>query len=300
MIVEMAIMSGLAGLSFYKLHGSGGRGTNDADKLQKIFANAGMNRGGQTFDLQTRRRNKAKKYTEYVYRIPLGLSYKQDILPNKARFEDGINVNVLQRNITMEDIRSLKLNKSIIKQIKMILKKEKKRKEVSFDYDGCLRIKVYDEPLTTSFIYTDELKKGKWIVPLGLSEDREIIYFDFDEHFQLIVSGAPGFGKTEAMKLIITVLAEQNPDHAHYHLIDLKEGIGFNRFRNMKQVVTIGETTEQGLEVMKNLQDEMTKTLQRVKKLGKDNVKDARIKDRHFLIIDEGASIATDKKGAEM
>jgi S-DNA-T family DNA segregation ATPase FtsK/SpoIIIE len=297
---SMIVASGLVvGISYYKLKGMG-RGTNDADKIQKIFLNAGMNRRGQTFDLQRKRRNKEKSYTEYVYRIPLGLSYKQDILPNKARFEDGINVNSLHYNFTLKDVLALRPNKTIIKQIKELLKKERKRKEVSFDYDGCLKIKVYDEPLTDSFIYEDGLKKGKWVIPIGLSEDREVIYFDFDEHYQLIVAGAPGFGKTEFMKMIITLLTEQNPDDVTFHLIDLKEGIGFNRFKQLKQVKTVGETPEQGLEIMRNLQDDMTSVLKKVKESNKDNVKDAKIKRRHFIIIDEGAQIAADKEGAKM
>jgi hypothetical protein len=297
-IGSIIVASGIAGLSFYKLHAE--EGTSDADKIQKIFLNAGMNRGGQTFDLQRKRRNKDKGYTEYVYRIPLGLSYKQDILPNKARFEDGINVNTLRYNFTLSDVLAIRLNKTIVKQIKELLKKERKRKEVSFDYDGCLRIKVYNEPLTNDYPYSDDLKKGRWIVPIGLSQEREVIYFDFDEHYQLIVAGAPGFGKTEFMKMVITLLTEQNPDDVTFHLIDLKEGIGFNRFRNLKQVKAVGETPDQGLGIMKQLQNEMTTVLKKVKESNKDNVKDAKIKTRHFLIIDEGAQVVSDKQGAKM
>ena len=299
-IAGVILAGGMVAISSKKLGGKSSGGTSDVDKLQKIFANAGLNRGGQTFDLQTKRRNKEKGYWEYVYRPPLGLSFKQDILPHKRRFQDGINVNTLQRSITLEDVLSLRFNKTIIKQIKKLLKKERKRKEISFSYDGCLKIRIYDEPLTTNFPYNNDMKKGKWVVPIGLGEDRSIVYFDFDEHYQLIVAGAPGFGKTEFMKLCITLLIDQNPDDVHFHLIDLKEGIGFNRFKNLKQVAAMAETTGEGLQVMRDLQDEMTNTLQEVKRKGEDNVKSAGIKKRHFLIIDEGASIAADKDGAAM
>lgn len=304
MILEVGSFAAACGLSilgYSQLNGKGGGGgTSDADKLQKIFSNANLNRGGQTFDLQRKRRNKEKKYTEYVYRIPLGLSYKQDILPQKARFQDGINVNALQRSITLEDVLNLRLNKTILKQIRKLLKKERKRKELSFSYDGCLRIKIYDEPLTKKYEFNEDMKGNKWAFPVGLGEDRETVYFDFDEHYQLIIAGAPGFGKTEIMKLIITLFTANNPEDVHFHLIDLKEGIGFNRFKNLKQVEAMAETTNEGLEVMENLQNKMTEILQRVKEAGKDNVKDAKIKDRHFLIIDEGAQLVADKKGAEM
>lgn len=299
-VLGVIAAGGMVAISTKKLGGKSSGGTSDVDKLQKIFANAGLNRGGQTFDLQKKRRNKEKGYWEYVYRIPLGLSFKQDILPHKRRFQDGINVNTLHRNITLEDVLKLRINKTIVKQIKNLLKKERKRKEISFSYDGCLKIRIYDEPLTKNFPFHNDMKKGKWVVPIGIGEDRSIIYFDFDEHYQLIVAGAPGFGKTEFMKLCITLLIDQNPDDVHFHLIDLKEGIGFNRFKDLKQVEAMAETTGEGLQVMRDLQATMTETLQKVKELGKDNVKDAGIKDRQFLIIDEGASIASDKDGAAM
>jgi FtsK/SpoIIIE family len=299
-VLGIIAAGGMVAISTKKLGGKSSGGTSDVDKLQKIFTNAGLNRGGQTFDLQNKRRNKEKGYWEYVYRIPLGLSFKQDILPHKQRFQDGINVNTLQSNFKFSDIFTLKIDKTIIKQIRKLLKKERKRKELSFSYDGCLKIRIYDEPLTTRLDYTDDMKKGKWVIPIGIGEDRSIIYFDFDEHYQLIVAGAPGFGKTEFMKLCITLLIDQNPEHVHFHLVDLKEGIGFNRFKDLKQVEEMAETTSQGLQVMRNLQATMTETLQKVKELGKDNVKDAGIKDRQFLIIDEGASIASDKEGAAM
>ncbi|PFP22846.1 hypothetical protein COJ96_25085, partial [Bacillus sp. AFS073361] len=52
---------------------------DDSDKILKIAENCGLYKKDEKMRLYRRNYNKAKKYTEYVFKIPLGLEL-QDFL----------------------------------------------------------------------------------------------------------------------------------------------------------------------------------------------------------------------------
>jgi S-DNA-T family DNA segregation ATPase FtsK/SpoIIIE len=99
--------------------------TNDAEKIQKIAANCGLSvkEGGQVKTIQLLRRSKRKWGVEYAYRIPLGLSFK-DFEKEKERLQDGLNNKKSILDLTIQDLKKLKLNKTIIEQIKKLIEKK--------------------------------------------------------------------------------------------------------------------------------------------------------------------------------
>lgn len=158
-IVSSAVVAGIVGYSYLKE--GGGPVTHDAKKIQRIFANSKLtvNEEGKMKTVRLHRKRKIEGGMEYVYQLPLGMSFKQ-VEDHKNVIEDGLNVRH-KMAFDLQDLFKLRLNKHIIRQIKEILSKKKKaRKEIELDFDGMLRIRVYDEPMPDQI---NCLSLGDWL-----------------------------------------------------------------------------------------------------------------------------------------
>lgn len=292
MIFEIAstlLMAGVTGMAYLK---SNGPATNDADKIQKIFSHSGWNgKAGET--IRIHRKTKFKGGVEYVYQLPLGFDRKK-IESEKHILEDGLNIRHKTLLFSPKDLLSIKLNKDILKQVKKVLAaKQIQRKEIEIQFDGMLKIRVYDAGLPESVPWEESFISKGWNVPIGRTRS-DFIYHDFDSSYFMIVAGAAGFGKSQFIKMVITTLAKQKPDHVHFHLIDLKGGLAFSRFRNLKQVEQFEKDAEGAYEALKRVQNLMNMLHEYLEREGFEDAKEAGIKDRHFIVIDEAADLTPD------
>lgn len=263
---------------------------NDSGKIQRILSLSGLNvkDGKDTLTTQLVRKKKHEWGWEYKYRIPFGRSF-EDYVAKQKNIEDGLNNR--KKQVTLQD---LKLDKNILKNI-IMLKQTKltEQKEVEMSFDGLLCIRVYENPLPKQIEWDESyLNKGTWIVPIGSMRNSNIIKHDFDKDKHLIIAGATGYGKSAILKLIATTLIDQQPEHAELSLIDLKGGSAFHRFRNCKQVKYYSRNPQEAEEVLKNIQLDMNESFETVVNNGFEDVKEAGIKKRHFIIIDEAADLA--------
>lgn len=300
-ITSSLIAGGLVGYSYLQQNGAG----NDATKIQKICANNGLTvkeKGIQkTMHLLRRSPIKEGKKvvgTEYAYRIPLGLSFKD--FENKIdHLKDGLNNKQSVLDITFQDIKSLKLDRNLLQNIKQLLDKKKDiRKEVKLSYDGVLKIRIFNEPLTTNWDYEYGLTKG-WKVPVGKSRGG-LITHDFEKKAHIIVAGTTDFGKSNWVNCSINTLIRNKPDDVSFTLIDLKGGLEFNRYRNLKQIKAYATNVEEAKEALQSAVEQMDKTTNYLLEKGFSNVKDAGYTERHFIVIDEAADMADDKGCQEL
>lgn len=296
-VVSTAVLGGLAIKAHLSKNGAG----NDSKKLNKIFALSGLNvkDGKETFTTQLLKKRNYEWGAEYRYRIPLGKSFN-DYLTKKGVIEAGINSRRVK--VELGDLKDLKLDRNIISNIKGLYKKKlTHRKEIELVDDGVLVIKVYNEPMTSKVSWNEEmLKPSTWSVPIGVTRD-SVIYHDFDKTKHLIIAGVPGSGKSVAMKSIITSLILQQSDNVSFSLIDLKGGPAFARFKNVKQVKHLGINNEEALEILKEVQEDMERMYQEVLvPKGYEDITEAGIKERHFIVIDEAADLADDNKAVEI
>jgi DNA segregation ATPase FtsK/SpoIIIE, S-DNA-T family len=274
---------------------------SDSKKLNKIFALSGLNvkDGDRTLTTQLLKKKNYEWGTEYRYRIPLGRSFEDYVAKQKA-IESGVNTR--STRMDFKDLRGLKLDRNLLTNIKGLgTRKLSKRKEVELSYDGILKVRVYNEPLPSNVEWENEfLKPGTWSVIIGVN--REItIFHDFDKSKHLIIAGVPGSGKSVIMKLIITSLTLQNPEHVSFTLIDLKGGPAFSRFKNMKQVIDVGINNKDALKLLKDVQNDMERVYQNILvPNGYEDVKEAGIKKRHFIVIDEAADLADNREAVEI
>lgn len=283
-IVTSLVMGGLVA----KLKISGG---SDAQKIEKICTNCGLTKENKS--IQIYRRTNFEWGTEYAYRIPYGLGFS-DFEKKLDQIQDGLNAKKTVMDIRWEDIKNINLRGNIAEQIKTIVQKKMDlRKEVELSFDGMLKVKVYNQPLPELFHYDESLLKSckGWKIPVGVTRSKTI-YHDFEQIPHMIVAGTTRYGKTVFLKNIITTLIDTQSRNVKFTLLDLKGGLAFQRFKNLSQVKCVAKNVNESLNVLKALHAEVEKRMETFLDQGFEDVKEAKFKERHFIIIDEAAELA--------
>ncbi|WP_409276374.1 FtsK/SpoIIIE domain-containing protein (plasmid) [Neobacillus sp. SCS-31] len=287
-ILTTGSMLGVLGTSYYYKTNL----NNDADKILKIAENCGLYKKDEKIRLYRRNYNKEGKFTEYAFKIPLGLELK-DFQDKYGKFKDGLN-NRSVRRIILKDFKNLKLDRTLPKQIQAILNNRvRQNKEIEMEYDGMLIMRVYDEGLPAEMHYDDELlKKVKgWEVPIGVTF-KEFVVHDFESLQMLVIAGMTRYGKTVFLKNAITTLINNHPENVKFTLIDLKGGLAFSRFMACKQVNTVAKNCPETLAALEAIHTELLARQEHFLANGWEDIGEAGWKERHFVVIDEGAEIA--------
>lgn len=281
---------------------------DDALKIYRIVQNCGLTvtEGKETKTIHLLKRRKIKQDnqvigTEYVYRLPFGLSVKE-FEKKKKVIEDGLNTKTKLIDIDFKALSRLKFGRDTLKDLYVLITKTKRlEREIEIHFDGALKIKVYDHPLTTKFDYTETLfsKCKGWEVPIGVTRNG-LIKHDFDEVYNMVIGGSPGYGKSVMLKNIITTLIARKTKYVTFDLVDLKGGLAFNRFRFLEQVKEVAKNPKEALETLQNAQERMEKVLDYLLKNGYEDVKEAGMKERHFIVIDEAADLSEEKEALEI
>jgi S-DNA-T family DNA segregation ATPase FtsK/SpoIIIE len=290
-IASSAVVGGWVGYSYLKDRGSA---INDAKKIQRIFAESGWvgSDSGKIKTIHLKRKRKIVGGTEYVYQIPLAFDRKK-VENNVHILEDGLNVRHKMSVFEPRDLLQLRLNLKIIQQIKEIMDNKKiARKEIELDFDGMLRIRVYNGPMTDEVFYTNKMKGKPWEVPVGVDRSGETHYHDFEDEPHFIDAGATGGGKSNFLNLLISHLIRTKPNDVKFTLIDLKGGVEFSHFENCKQVISYAEDPYKALVGLRRVYNDMLATQKKLKEKGFKKVSDAGIKERHFVVIDEISEIS--------
>ncbi|WP_246117145.1 FtsK/SpoIIIE domain-containing protein [Shouchella miscanthi] len=225
-------------------------------------------------------------HTEYVYRLPEGLTFS-DFKKKKEAIETSLNGS--KEGFKLGNIRNINIDQGLKHNIKRITNGETYKKEVLLSYDTALKVKIYNRPLTELLPYENNCKG--WTVPIGVTRDKEIKH-DFDKIMHMVVAGTTRYGKSIFLKTAITTLVSNQPDNALFTLIDLKGGLTFSRYSKCPQIQGIASDAEQALERLEIINVQMDGVMDYLKAGGYENVQEAGIKARHFVVIDEGAELA--------
>lgn len=243
---------------------------NDRRKIERIFKNLdiGVREDGKAkypkfvrkTDIQ--REDGQAVGTRYIYSLPLGISGKKiSILEKEAQvFREG-------------------LKKPVITDCE----------------EGYLHVKVFFEDIPNLYEYKHlPSNKKKWTIPIGVTQEK-LIWHNFDHTPHMTVAGTTRFGKTVLLKLIMTYLIEQHSEDVELYIIDLKGGLEFDRYRNVKQVQKVASNPMEAFELLEKLYSNLEHDLINFKKNGWANVVDTTLKKRRFIIVDEAAQLAPDK-----
>lgn len=245
----------------------GRRNWSDQDKIQNILEVLEFKEGDKVRKFKLLRKDPINGDeslgVEYVYKIPLKLSMDQiEVIYPKIR--DGINI-----------------------------KREGKQKHVEIEYDGALKISVYDNPIPNEVIYNRDLIQfcKPWHVPLGETFQGSVFH-DFDLIPHMLIGGTTRYGKTVFLKNLITTLTVNHPEQVTFSLIDLKGMLAFSRFEGLRQVKYTASDGYEAMEVLAHIVTEMNDRMKKFRGRYED-VKEANIHERHFIIIDEGAQLSS-------
>jgi DNA segregation ATPase FtsK/SpoIIIE, S-DNA-T family len=225
--------------------------------------------------------------TRYFYSIPLGLpaSKLADEEKRMTVFSDG-------------------LGRPVVVQFK---------KESKMNPKKYLQISVYHNEITELYPYANVPKqlpiklpygkeKMEWLIPLGKTLEGTI-WHNFDHIPHLTVSGTTRFGKTVFLKVMFTYLIEHHPEDVEFYIIDLKGGLEFVKYENLKQVKAVASSTPEAFQILKNLTNEYPDEKKGedygqleyeyvdFRRKGISNVVNTNIKKRRFIIVDEGAQM---------
>jgi DNA segregation ATPase FtsK/SpoIIIE, S-DNA-T family len=246
------------------------RGWSDKRKLAHIFETNNLliklkRNGNESVQrMKLKRKTRHTWGTEYAYKIPLGMSFEQ-IEAKYNAIQDGLNN-----------------------------KRKGVQKEIEMDYDGMLRIKVFDQPLPEEVPYDMSILNSghDWKVPFGVTREKTI-YHDFDKIPHIIVAGTTRYGKTVFLKGLITHLAFKQPKHTDMTLIDLKGGLAFNRFKTLCTTDSMASNPSEALSVLTKIENLINERQKEFSEQGFEDIKEADIPKRHFIIIDEAAELSS-------
>jgi DNA segregation ATPase FtsK/SpoIIIE, S-DNA-T family len=241
---------------------------SDARRLDTIFERCGLyiekDVGGKIEHERPKliRKEKCEWGTEYVFRLPIGMSFEQ-VQAKYNEIRDGLNY------------------------------KEGMDRHIELFYEGALKIHVYSKPIPNRVPFNRELLSlcNGWEVPIGKSY-KDFLFHDFDKSPHMLVAGTTRYGKTVFLKNIITSLVVNQPENAVFSLIDLKGMLAFSRFEHLRQVKYTASDGEEALDVLKMIVHEM-KERQKQWRGKYEDVQEAGLKERHFIIIDEGAQLSS-------
>lgn len=148
--------------------------------------------------------------------------------------------------------------------------------------------------------WSDEMLGKGWSIPVGQYRSG-FIFHDFEGLQILVVAGMTRYGKTVFLKNIITTLVCNKPDSVKFTLIDLKGGLAFSRFKNLSQVNYVARNMNETLKALETIHTEVLERQKEFESKGYEDIGEAGMKERHFIIVDEGAEIAgfTDKESRD-
>lgn len=236
------------------------RKMKDEDKINQIFINRRVGiKSGETikYPKLIRKHTDSKSYSTYLYSLPLGIPSEaiEGLLPV---LKDGLN------------------------------------KEVDYEFDGLLKLRVYHEELPNKWNYDKTLiKQGTWEVPIGKNHTG-ILYHDFEKYCHLLNGGVTRFGKTVFMKGVLNTLIMNNPDDIEVYILDLKAGLEFYKYKKLfpKQVKEVACDVFESAEVLMKLTEELKEKEKMFRENGYTNIIDTPIKKRTFIFVDEGAELS--------
>jgi DNA segregation ATPase FtsK/SpoIIIE, S-DNA-T family len=193
----------------------------------------------------------------YVYRVPLGI-------PKKALEP-------------VEEILAATLDRPV---------------EVTFK--KWLYIDIFNNDIPAKVPYSEAPDMKGLVVPLGRNE-KGWHFHDFDKTPHCVAGGTTRFGKTVFLKMMMTYLIEHHPNDVEFLIIDLKGGLEFERYRELKQVIDVASNPIEAFECLTSIKVLLEQKMAEFKRNGWSNVVNTPIQKRTFIIVDEAAQLVPEK-----
>ena len=229
----------------------------DEKKLEVIFKNrkVGIAKGDNMSYPKLIEKHKKEEYTTYLYSLPLGIP-SEAFESFKPVIKDGLN------------------------------------KDVEIEFDGLLKINVFENKLPEKWSYDDTLlKPNTWLVPIGKNHTG-LLYHDFEKYPHMLCGGVTRFGKTVFIKNIFHSILMNQPANVEIYFLDLKGGLEFGKYAGLPQVKAVASDVFEAAEVLDHIVADLKKKEKEFRQKGYTNIVDTPIQKRTFVIVDEGAELS--------
>ncbi|WRU97390.1 hypothetical protein RYX51_10070 [Priestia filamentosa] len=209
MIAEIAFGSLIGGLYIKaSMKQKGGGGANDHEKIIRIAEACDLTKQGQS--LRLHRKTEEERFTEYVYQIPQGLSFKK-FEKHIHEFQDGLNIKKREYEFNRKGLKELwrylkkgRFNRATFRRDihNILFTKNDIKKSIKMNYDGMLHFKVFDKDWETMIKFEESFFDGcyDWRVPLGDNGEEMLNWKIGREH--MAIAGGTRQGKTQFLKLL--------------------------------------------------------------------------------------------------
>lgn len=251
-MIEWAIPALIAGAGLIPK-----RKMSDQKKLEVIFKNrkVGIAKGDSMSYPKLVSKHKNEDYTTYLYSLPLGIP-SEAFESFKPVMKDGLN------------------------------------KDVEIEFDGLLKINVFEHSLPEKWSYDDTLlQPHTWLTPIGKNHTG-ILYHDFEKYPHMLCGGVTRFGKTVFIKNVFYSILMNQPANVEFYFLDLKGGLEFGKYIGLPQVQAVASNVYEAAEVLNEIVAEIKQREKLFRQKGYTNIVDTDIKKRTFIIVDEGAELS--------
>ncbi|AKU43371.1 FtsK/SpoIIIE protein [Bacillus phage Silence] len=280
-------------------------GENKMSDHEKIIAIANeCNLKTKKDSIHLHKKRPQERYTEYVYRIPHGLSYER-FADKLNEFNDGMNIKKRERSFTWKGLKELRAyiqdkqfsRDSFIDDLNgMFFIKNDVNKRVTISFDGMLKFKVFDKPVPLKVDFDESFLEGctDWKIPLGDNGEEVLKWKIGREH--MAIAGGTRQGKSQFTKLLIATLIKLYPDMIKFSFFDLKGGVTMDRFKNLEQTQHFAESAEDSMYALDAIYEEMMEIQAYCKSKGVETADEAGLYTKHFVVIDEAAELSPEIK----
>ncbi len=129
-----------------------------------------------------------------------------------------------------------------------------------------------------------------WLVPIG--KKRRVMYHNFEHYPHMLIGGTTRFGKTVFLKSLFTSLLLANSDRVKFVILDLKGGLEFSKYNSLPQVESVAADLMSACKELDKIYKSIKKDEELFLKKGWTNISDTSLKERTFIIVDEGAELS--------
>lgn len=229
---------------------------SEREKIERTFQNAkfGVKENGEWVYPEFLNKEETESSVCYRFRLPFGLTVDPKLS------------NVLSKSLN---------------------------RNVEVEGNSVMNVWIFKQKLPERWFYKDVPSMDGWVVPLGKSY-KGLVWHDFDKTPHMTIAGITRFGKTVLLKNMVTYLTEHRPEDVEFYIIDLKGGLEFGRFTNLKQIKCVASNVEESHDMLEILNDEIRRSMNYFKKNRITNIVNSNIRKRKFVIVDEGAELTPD------
>lgn len=122
-----------------------------------------------------------------------------------------------------------------------------------------------------------------------------MVWHNFEHIPHMTVAGATRWGKTVFLKMLMTYLIEHHGEYVEFYILDLKGGLAFHKYRNLKQVKVVAGDYKESEDAMKMIERDIKNDMKQFKGKDLENITDTNIPVRKFVIIDEAGELMPNK-----